>query len=159
MSRNDGKKPSGAAFRKQRRIRDEQAAREEALRRAAAGDGPLPHLAVYAAIGDPPDDPIRGAIWSARIGRALLAEVVTDPILSADKRRAQGTALLKALANVTPRASYEARFLELERRIYGNRHDDGDGLEDLDAAARTDKPEVTSTTTANPAPIAPNTEE
>jgi hypothetical protein len=54
--------------------------------------------------------------------------VLLDPVITADKRRAQATALLKALGTLIPREAYEQRIEALRRKIYGYR-DPPDGLE------------------------------
>jgi hypothetical protein len=128
MKPDEPKKPSGAAFRKQRRQRDAEARADEAARRAASGAGPPPHLVAFANLGPTPEDAALGLVWSARAGRELLRSVLLDPVITEDKRRAQATALLKALGTLIPREAYEQRIEALRRKIYGYR-DPPDGLE------------------------------
>jgi hypothetical protein len=134
------KKPSGAEYRRRRRERDEQARREEA-ERIAAGGAPLPaHLQRYADL-ELRDDVLGRIEYASAVGVLLLREVVTDPVLDADKRRKQACEVIRSLGMTAVKARYEERIRRIEGTLYGKPFHAGpenDGLE----------PDPTRTTTS-----------
>ena len=76
-------KPSGSAFRKLRKSREEEARREEQERRALEGEP----ISSYEGIEPPPlDDATTGLVWARKCMLAALDEVIRDPVITAEKR-------------------------------------------------------------------------
>jgi hypothetical protein len=112
IKKPDGTRLGGAGQIRERRSRE----KAEALARESL---PLPHRAYEAELGsETPSNATDGQRYALKAVLFALRQAACDPaILEEARRRAEIAKLAETVSRLAPRADYEARLAEIERRM------------------------------------------